>query len=76
MWDRQTQSWLQQFDGQAIVGSLTGQRLTVLDSQTLSFSAFRAQHANGQVLSRDTGEVARIVVELRRRSHRVLMVRR
>jgi hypothetical protein len=26
MWDRQTQSWWQQFEGQAIVGSLTGTR--------------------------------------------------
>jgi hypothetical protein len=55
MWDRQTQSWRQQFSGQAIVGTLTGTRLTPLDSQTLSFADFRAQHPNGDVLSRDTG---------------------
>lgn len=55
MWDRQTQSWWQQFSGQAIVGSLTGTRLTALDSQTLSFAAFRARYPAGDVLSRATG---------------------
>jgi hypothetical protein len=55
MWDRQTQSWWQQFDGQAIVGTLTGQRLTALDSQTLSFADYRASYPNGDVLSRKTG---------------------
>lgn len=55
MWDRQTQSWWQQFSGQAIVGSLTGTRLTALDSQTLSFAEFRARYPHADVLSRNTG---------------------
>jgi uncharacterized protein DUF3179 len=55
MWDRQTQSWWQQFSGQAIVGTLTGARLTALDSQTLSFADFRNRYPTGDVLSRDTG---------------------
>ena len=55
MWDRQTQSWWQQFSGQAIVGTLTGARLAALDSQTLSFADFRARYPTGDVLSRDTG---------------------
>jgi len=55
MWDRQTQSWWEQFSGDAIVGSLTGTRLTVLDSQTLSFADFRTRYPHGDVLSRDTG---------------------
>jgi hypothetical protein len=55
MWDRQTQSWWQQFSGQAIVGSLTGTRLTALDSQTLSFQDFRGRFPQGDVLSRNTG---------------------
>jgi hypothetical protein len=55
MWDRQTQSWWQQFSGRAIVGTLTGTQLKALDSQTLSFADFRAQYPNGDVLSRDTG---------------------
>ena len=55
MWDRQTQSWWQQFSGQAIVGSLTGTQLHELDAQTLSFADFRARYAEGDVLSRNTG---------------------
>ena len=55
MWDRQTQSWWQQLEGRAIVGSLTGTQLTALDSQTLSFAEFRARYPHGDVLSRDTG---------------------
>jgi hypothetical protein len=55
MWDRQTQSWWQQFSGQAIVGTLTGTHLKALDSQTLSFADFRLRYPQGDVLSRHTG---------------------
>jgi hypothetical protein len=55
MWDRQTQSWWQQFSGQAIVGSFTGTRLTALDSQTVNFADFRARYPHADVLSRNTG---------------------
>jgi hypothetical protein len=55
MWDRQTQSWWQQYDGRAIVGTLTGSQLTPLPSATLSFADFRARYPHGTVLSRDTG---------------------
>jgi len=55
MWDRQTQSWWQQYDGHAIVGSLTGQQLTAIPSETLSFADFRARYPDGEVLSRHTG---------------------
>jgi hypothetical protein len=55
MWDRQTQSWWQQYDGRAIVGTLTGQQLTPLSSETLSFADFRARYPQGDVLSRNTG---------------------
>jgi hypothetical protein len=55
MWDRQTQSWWQQFTGEAVVGRLTGTALTPISSETLSFADFRATHPNGEVLSRDTG---------------------
>jgi hypothetical protein len=55
MWDRQTQSWWQQFSGRAIVGTLNGTRLKALDSQTLSFADFRTRYRTGDVLSRDTG---------------------
>ncbi len=55
MWDRHTESWWQQYDGRAIVGSLTGRQLTPVSSETLSFADFRARYPTGQVLSRNTG---------------------
>jgi hypothetical protein len=55
MWDRQTESWWQQLTGEAVVGELTGTRLEVLESQTLSFADFRARYPEGEVLSRQTG---------------------
>ncbi len=55
MWDRQTESWWQQFSGEALVGELTGSKLEILLSQTLSFGDFRKLYPDGDVLSRDTG---------------------
>jgi Protein of unknown function (DUF3179) len=55
MWDRQTQSWWQQFTGQALVGKLTGAKLRPIDAQTLSWADFRARYPRGTVLSRKTG---------------------
>ncbi len=55
MWDRQTESWWQQFSGEAVVGRLTGTKLTAIPAQTLSFEDFRTRYPEGQVLSRDTG---------------------
>lgn len=55
MWDRQTESWWQQAAGAAIVGELTGQRLTMVPASIVSWTAFRTQFPRGRVLSRDTG---------------------
>jgi Protein of unknown function (DUF3179) len=55
MWDRQTESWWQQLSAEAVVGELTGTRLEVLPSQTLSWVDFKRIHPDGDVLSRDTG---------------------
>lgn len=55
MWDRQTQSWWQQLSAEAVVGKLSGERLEVLASQTLSWGDFRRSFPQGDVLSRDTG---------------------
>ncbi len=55
MYDRQTESWWWQVSGQAIVGDLTGKRLTVLPSQIISWGIFREAYLQGKVLSRDTG---------------------
>ncbi len=43
MWDRQTESWWQQFTGEAIVGELTGTNLQVLPSRLESWGEFRAR---------------------------------
>jgi hypothetical protein len=57
MWDRQTESWWQQLTAEAVVGELTGKRLRVLPSQTLSWADFKRRYPRGDVLSRDTGAV-------------------
>ncbi len=55
MWDRQTQSWWQQFTGEAIVGELTGSKLKFLSSTIISWNDFKDFHPDGKVLSRETG---------------------
>jgi hypothetical protein len=55
MWDRQTESWWQQFTGEAIVGGLTGRRLATLPATIVSWQEFRQRFPRGTVLSRDTG---------------------
>jgi hypothetical protein len=55
MWDRQTESWWQQATGEALVGELTGKRLTMVPASLISWEDFRQQRPNGRVLSRNTG---------------------
>lgn len=55
MWDRQTESWWQQMSGEAIVGSLTGQRLVERPAAIIGFGDFRRAHPDAEVLSRRTG---------------------
>jgi hypothetical protein len=61
MYDRQTESWWQQFGGDAIVGALAGKTLTVVPSRLESFAEFRRRAPGGKVLvpndpgSRDYG---------------------
>jgi hypothetical protein len=50
MWDDQTESWWQQLTGEGIVGEFTGEQLTILPSQVVSFEAFREQFPDGVVL--------------------------
>ena len=50
MYDRQTESWWQQFTGEAIVGSMTGTRLTPYPSRLESFALFRERFPSGEVL--------------------------
>ncbi len=55
MWDRQTESWWQQFTGDAIIGELAGKKLAFLPASIVAWSDFQAARPNAKVLSRDTG---------------------
>ena len=55
MWDRQTQSWWQQFSGEAIVGTYTGTRLRIIPSILTSYGDFATRYPEGEVLSHETG---------------------
>jgi hypothetical protein len=55
MYDRQTESWWQQFTGRGIVGHYAGTELTEVSSQITGFGDFRATYPAGRVLSRSTG---------------------
>jgi len=55
MWDRQTESWWQQFNGEAIVGDLTGYQLDPLPTAIISWADFKANYPEGMVLSIRTG---------------------
>ena len=50
MYDRQTESWWQQFTGTGIVGEFDGRVLKFLPSRVESFALFKERHANGRVL--------------------------
>ena len=50
MYDRQTESWWQQFLGEAIVGELTGTRLEMLPARVESWANFRTRAPAGKVL--------------------------
>ena len=50
MYDRQTESWWQQFMGEAIVGALTGRRLRLIPSRLESFERFRHRFPAGRLL--------------------------
>lgn len=55
MYDRQTETWWQQANGEAIAGELTGSRLAFLPAAIVSWADFKAAHPDGKVLSTDTG---------------------
>ena len=55
MWDRQTESWWQQFSGIGIVGEMTGVALTMLPVRVESFARFRERFPDGDVLLNPRG---------------------
>lgn len=50
MYDRQTESWWQQYSGEAIVGELAGSRLDILPSRLESFAEFKSRTSGDEVL--------------------------
>ena len=50
MYDRQTESWWQQFTGTGIVGEMTGKVLKMLPARVESLASFRARMPGGKVL--------------------------
>jgi len=50
MYDRETESWWQQFLGECIVGTMLGERLALLPARVESIERFRARFPSGKVL--------------------------
>ena len=50
MYDRQTESWWQQFTGEAIVGALTGTELKLVPARLEPFAEFKMRNPGGRVL--------------------------
>ncbi len=50
MYDRQSETWWQQFTGQAIIGEMTGKELRFLPARLESFAKFKARAPKGDVL--------------------------
>jgi Protein of unknown function (DUF3179) len=57
MYDRQTESWWQQFGGEALVGELAGAELEHLPARIVAWEDFAQRHPTGEVLSQETGAV-------------------
>lgn len=55
MYDRQTESWWQQFVGEAIIGELTGTMLKQVPAAIVSYQDFKTGFPAARVLSRNTG---------------------
>ncbi len=55
MYDRKTESWWQQFGGEALVGTLAGKKLAQLPARMVSWDEFRSDHPTGLVLDKETG---------------------
>jgi hypothetical protein len=55
MYDRQSESWWQQFGGEALVGHYAGTHLRELPAQIVAWGDFAHAHPHGLVLTRNTG---------------------
>lgn len=55
LYDRQTESWWQQFTGEAIIGTFAGTQLQPLSADLVSWADFKRQFPAARVLFPDTG---------------------
>ena len=55
MYDNVTESFWQQFTGEAIVGDMVGETLELISTQIISFMQFKDAYSDGKILSIDTG---------------------
>jgi len=55
MYDRQSETWWQQFTGRGIIGKYNETKLKQLASQIVSFDTFRNTYPEGKILNRKTG---------------------
>jgi len=55
MYDRQTETWWQQANGEAIAGQYASSQLEFYPAIIVSWQEFKAAHPDGSVLSRETG---------------------
>ena len=55
MYDRQSESWWQQFGGEALVGRYAGTSLRTPPARIVAWREFERDHPHGLVLTRDTG---------------------
>ncbi len=55
MYDQKTESFWQQFTGEAIVGDMLDKTLKIIPSQIISFAQFKDAYPMGKVLSKETG---------------------
>lgn len=59
MYDRQTETWWQQFTGEAIVGEMLGAELTIIASWMESYAEFEARNPEGLVMQQPTNYLRR-----------------
>ena len=50
MYDRQTESWWQQFTGKSVVGTMLGTTLAIIPSRVESFEMFKQRFPQGKIL--------------------------
>lgn len=55
MYDRNTESYWSQIEGKAIMGELTGKKLTPISIDTVVWGQWKVAHPDSLVLSKDTG---------------------